>query len=118
MMPIRHMDIAVVADEDLVNMMMLAGVSKYHIVGQGPGRGEDVRKVLGELLEEPDVGIIVIPEDYVEYVADLLAVVRGGKRMTPVIIEVPSRYEATYRDAREYYQATIRKFIGFDIEVY
>lgn len=118
MMPIRHMDIAVVADEDLVNMMRLAGVSKYHIVRQGPGRGEDVRKVLGELLEEPDVGIIVIPEDYVEYVADLLTVLRGGKRMTPVVIEVPSRYEATYRDAGEYYQATVRKFIGFDIEIY
>jgi len=118
MMPIRHMDIAVVADEDLVNMMRLAGVSRYHIVRQDPGRGEEVRKALGQLLEDPDVGIIVIPEEYVEYAADLLAAVRGGKRMTPLVIEVPSRYEATYRDAREYYQAIIRKFIGFDIEIH
>ena len=118
MMPIRHMDIAVVAHEDLVNMMRLAGVSKYHIVRQGPGRSEDVRKVLSELLEEPDVGIIVIPEDYVEYVADLLAMVRGGKSITPVVIEVPSRYAATYRDASEYYQPIVRKFVGFDIEIH
>lgn len=118
MMPIRDMYIAVVADEDLVNMMRLAGVSKYHIAPQGPGRGEDVRKAVGEWLEEPDLGIIVISEDCVEYVADLLSVVRGGKRLTPVVIDVPSRYEITYPDAGEYYRATVRKVIGFDIEVY
>ncbi len=118
MMPIRHLDVAVVADEDLVSMLRLAGVSRYHIVRGGPSPGEDVRKALSDLLEQPDVGIIVIAEDYGEYVADLLAPFRGGKRMTPVIIEVPSGYQATYRDAREYYEATIRKFIGFDIEVY
>jgi vacuolar-type H+-ATPase subunit F/Vma7 len=118
MMPVRQLDIAVVADEDLVSILRLAGVSRYHIVRDGPGRGEDIRKSLGALLQEPDIGLVVIPDDYREYVADLLAAVRGGKRATPVIIEVPSRYEPTYRDAREYYTATIRKFIGFDIEVY
>ena len=118
MMPVRQLDIAVVADEDLVSILRLAGVTRYHIVRGGPSGGEDVTKALGALLQEPDVGIIVIPEDYGEYVADLLATVRERKRITPVIIEVPSGYQATYGDAREYYRATIRKFIGFDIEVY
>ena len=118
MMPVKQLDIAVVADEDLVSILRLAGVSRYHIVSDGPSRGEDIRKSLGALLQEPDVGIVVIPEDYREYAADLLAAVRERKGTTPVIIEVPSRYDPTYRDAREYYRATIRKFIGFDIEVY
>jgi len=118
MMPVRQLDIAVVADEDLVSLLRLAGVSKYHIVRDDPSRSEDVRNSLSALLQEPDVGIIVIPEDYREYAADLLAEVREVKKATPVIIEVPSRYDTTYLDAREYYRATIRKFIGFDIEVY
>lgn len=117
MMPIRHLDIAVVADEALVSVLRLAGVTRYHIVRGGASPREDVRKALSALLQEPDVGIVVIPEDYGAYVADLLTPFREGKRITPVIIEVPSGYEATYRDAREYYKATIRKFIGFDIEV-
>jgi len=118
MTPIKQMEIAVVADEDLVSLLRLAGVSRYHIVSDGPGRGEDIRNSLSAMLQEPDVGIIVIPEDYREYAAALLAAVRAGKGLTPVIIEVPSRYDRTYRDAGEYYTATIRKFIGFDIEVY
>ena len=118
MMPVRHLDIAVVADEDLVSLLRLAGVSRYQIVRDGPGRGEDIRKSLTALLQEPDVGIVVIPEEYREDAADLLAAVRQRKRITPVIIEVPSRYDAAYRDAWEYYRASIRKFIGFDIEVY
>jgi len=118
MMPVKQLDIAVVADEDLVSMLRLAGVSRCHIVRDGPSRGEDIRKALSALLQEPDVGIVVIPEDYSEYVADLLAAVRERRGAPPVIIEVPSRYDPTYLDAREYYRATIRKFIGFDIEVY
>jgi vacuolar-type H+-ATPase subunit F/Vma7 len=118
MIPVRHMDIAVVADEDLVSILRLAGISRYHVVKGSLSPREDVRKALSALFEEPDVGIIVIPEDYREYVADLTAPFREGKRMTPVIIEVPSNYHATFRDAGEYYKATIRKFIGFDIEVH
>ena len=118
MMPVKQLDIAVVADEDLVSMLRLAGVSRCHIVRDGPSRGEDIRKALSALLQEPDVGIVVIPEDYREYATDLLAAVKERKEMTPVIIEIPSRYDPTYRDAREYYSATIMKFIGFDIEVY
>jgi vacuolar-type H+-ATPase subunit F/Vma7 len=56
-------------------------------------------------------------EDYAIYVEDLVAQVRKGKAMTPVIIEVPSKFGTKYRDIKEYYKEFIREYIGFDIEV-
>ncbi len=43
--------------------------------------------------------------------------VKEGKSLTPVIIEVPSKYGTKYEDVTEYYKVYIRKFIGFDIEI-
>ncbi|MDY6907019.1 MAG: V-type ATP synthase subunit F [Chloroflexota bacterium] len=118
MIPVRQMAIAVVAGEDLVNLLRLGGVSRYHIVKEGPGRGDEFREALGAMLAEPDIGIIVIPEDYEGYAADLLAPLREGRGLTPVVIAVPSGYGTTQRDAAEYYRDTIRRYIGFEIDVY
>ena len=91
----------------------LAQMGKDHTVCRRCGSG----KALTELVGEPDIGVIAIQEDYVEYVGDLMAQVKQGKNLTPVIIEVPSKYGTKYRDVSEYYRAYIRKFIGFDIEI-
>ena len=117
MISIKHLTIAVIGDGDLVNGLRLAGVSRYHIIKDNHEAGEDVRQALTELIGEPEVGIIAIQEDYAEYVEDLMAQVQEGKSLTPVIIEVPSKYGTKYQDITEYYKAYIRKFIGFDIEI-
>ena len=117
MMPIKHLDIAAIGDEELISGLRLAGVSKYYMIKGGRDVSEDVRKALTELIAEPNVGVVVIPEDYIEYVQDLLNRVREGKRMTPVIIEVPSKFGTKYLDIVGYYKAFIRKSIGFDIEI-
>ncbi len=117
MMPIKQMGIAVIGDEDLVSGMRLAGIGRYHLIKEDHDTGEEVRQVLSGLIAEPDVGVIVILEDYAEYVSDLLTQVKEGKKVTPVIVEVPSKRGRGYQDAREYYKAYIRKFIGFDIEI-
>jgi vacuolar-type H+-ATPase subunit F/Vma7 len=117
MMPIKHLNIAVIGDEDLVSVLRLAGVSRYYVVKGNHDAREDVRQALTELIGEPEFGIIAIQEDYTEYVKDLMAQVEEGKNLTPVIIEVPSRYGTKYEDVTEYYKAYIRKFTGFDIEI-
>lgn len=115
MIPVKHLNIAVIGDEDLVNGLRLAGINRYYMVKDGTR--EEVRKVLGELLADSDISIIAISEDYVESVEDLLIQVREGKGMTPVIVEVPSKYGTRYQDVSGYYKGYIKKFIGFDIEV-
>ena len=116
MTQLKHMAIAVIGDEDLVSAMRLAGVSRYHLIS-GENVAEEVRQALNGLIAEPDIGVIALAEDYVPYVEDLLARVKEGRKSTPVIIEVPSKYGAGGQDVKAYYKAYIRKFIGFDIEI-
>jgi vacuolar-type H+-ATPase subunit F/Vma7 len=116
-MPGKHLDIVVIGDEELVNALRLAGISKYYTVKGNHDAREDVRKALTELLAEPDVGIVIMLEDYAHYVEDLVSEVRKKKGTTVVIVEVPSKFGTKYPDTREYYRALIRQSIGFEIEI-
>jgi vacuolar-type H+-ATPase subunit F/Vma7 len=117
MMQIQRLDIAVIGDEDLVNGLRLAGVRRYHIVKNDHDIAEEVRKALTEMMDEPNVGVIVILEDYMKHVEDLMAQVKERRVLPPIIIEVPSKYGTRYKDITKYYKSYIRKFIGFEIEI-
>ena len=117
MMPIKQMSIGVIGDEDLISGMRLAGISRHYLIEGGANADKEVREVLSKLVKEPDVAVIVLLEDYAEYVDDLLAEIKEGRKMTPVVIEVPSKRGTKYGDTKAYYKAFIRKFIGFDIEI-
>jgi vacuolar-type H+-ATPase subunit F/Vma7 len=117
MIPIKQVHIAIVGDEDLVNALRLAGVSRYYIIKESLHIVEDVHTALSNLIDEPDIGIVGIQEDYVKYVEDLIAQLKEGKRLTPVIIELPSKYGTKYVDVAKHYKEYIRKCIGFDIEI-
>ena len=116
-MPFKQLDIAVIGDEDLVSGFRLAGLNRYYMIKGGPDAHEDVRKALITLIDEPSVGIVMILEEYADYVADLVTQVRKGRRITPVIIEVPSKFGTKYLDVRQYYKAFIRESIGFDVQI-
>ena len=114
---IQNLGIAVIGDEDLVNGLRLAGVNKHHILSGDDAIRDEIRGFLKELLSDPGVGVIVILEDYRKYVDDLLAKMREEKRMTPVVVEVPSKYGTRYQDVNGYYRQYIRDFIGFDLQI-
>ncbi len=117
MISIRHLNIAVIGDEDLVSGLRLAGVSRYYVIKDNHDTAEEVRQALTELIGKPEIGIIAIQEDYSQYVGDLMTQVQEGTSLTPVIIEVPSKYGTKHEDVSEYYRAYIRKIIGFDVEI-
>ena len=114
-MKVRHLDIAVIGDEDLVSGLRLAGVRHYRVI-KDEDAGE-IRQALTELMAEPDVGIIVILEDYAKHIEDLVAQAKETKVSSPVVIEVPSKYGTRYEDVARYYKAYVKRFIGFDIEI-
>jgi len=116
MTTIKQLTLAVIGDEDLVNALRLAGVSRYYVI-KGQDAREEVRQALTKLTGEPEVGIIVLQEGYTEYVADLVKQVQEGEKLTPVIIEVPSKHGTKYGDVAEYYRGYIRRSIGFDIKI-
>jgi vacuolar-type H+-ATPase subunit F/Vma7 len=117
MTTIKHLDIAVIGDEELVNALRLAGISKYYTIKGDHDVRENVRKTLTELLAEPEVGIVIVLEDYAQYVEDLVTQVKKKKGMTPVIVEIPSKFGTKYPDVREYYRALIRESLGFKVEI-
>jgi vacuolar-type H+-ATPase subunit F/Vma7 len=117
MMPIRQLDIAVIGDEELVNALRLTGIRKHYMMKDTHDTAQNVRKALTELLAEPDVGIVIILEDYTQYVEDIVSEVRKKKGASAVIVEVPSKFGTKHPDTREYYRALIRESIGFEIEI-
>ncbi|MBT9159586.1 MAG: V-type ATP synthase subunit F [Dehalococcoidia bacterium] len=114
---LEHLAIAAIGDEDLVNGMRLAGISRYRLIeGDGDIRA-DVRRSLTELVNDSEIGIIIILEEYAEHAEDLIAGVRGEKSMTPVIVEVPSKHGTKHKDIGALYKAYLKHFIGFDVEI-
>jgi V/A-type H+/Na+-transporting ATPase subunit F len=114
---IKHMDIAVIGDQDLVNALRLAGISRYHMIKDDHDLAGNVRKALSELLAEPDIGIAIILEDYAPHVQDILNQVKKRRGVTPVIVEVPSKFGTRHADVSEHYRALIRQSIGFEVEI-
>jgi len=117
MMPSGHLNIAVIGDEDLVNMMRLAGIRRYRLIEESDNTAEEVRKNLNELRRDSEVSVIAIQEDYSEYVRDIITMVQDDKSLIPVIIEVPSKRGTKYPNAAEYYKAFVSKFVGFEIQI-
>lgn len=113
----KPLDIVVIGDEELVSALRLAGVSRYYTMKGDHDIRADVRKALTELLAEPDVGIVIMLEDYAQYVEDLVTQVRKKKGTTPVIVEVPSKRGTKHPDVKARYRALIRESIGFEVEV-
>lgn len=116
MTDIKRLEVAVIGDEDLVNGLRLGGVRRYRIIEEAEAR-DQVRAAITGFMEEPEIGIIAILEEYVEYAEDIIAAAREKKASPTVIIEVPSKYGTRYKDINKYYKDYIRKIIGFDIEI-
>lgn len=117
MINLNQSGMAIIGDEDLVNGLRLAGLSTYYTVTNDQDIEEQVKNTLDQLVNNAKVSIIVIQEDYAEYAAKVSARLRESKRLTPIIVEVPSKYGTKYGDVTEYYKAHIRGFIGFDVEI-
>jgi V/A-type H+-transporting ATPase subunit F len=117
MMPVRQMNIAVLGDRDLVSGLRLAGIKRYHVVQEGEDIREELRQVLAGFINEANIGIVALQEDYLPYVEDLVQKLRAEKRLTPIVIEVPSKYGTKYEDVGAYYRDFVRRFVGFDIQV-
>ncbi len=117
MMSLQNLDIAVVGNEDQVALMRLAGVEKYQVIEDDPQIREKVREALQEFIDDTSTGIIIIPDDWKSYVDDILKYVGESKKITPIIIEIPSKFTTEKEDVREFYKSYAKKLLGFSIEI-
>jgi len=117
MIPVQSLGVAIIGDEDQVALMRLAGVERYEEIQGNHDIREEVREALTRFISDPSIGIILIAEDHLDYVNDLLAQVRESKRITPVIVEVPSKFGTEWQDVRAYYNDYTKRLIGFTVEI-
>lgn len=117
MMTDRQSGIAVVGGSNLTTLLRLAGIGSFYMIEDDGSLEISLRETMTELINDPGVSIIAIQSDYTGYVRDMIDRVVEDKRLTPVIIEVPSDSGAREENAAEYYRAFVRKFVGFDIEI-
>ena len=115
----QDMEIAIIGTEDQTSLMRLAGVSKYCRVTEDEGDfRESIRKGLDQYLKDPVVGIIMIPENWIEYVADMIDKMRKAKGVQKkAIIEYPYSLQAEPLDVKTFYKNYTKKLIGFNVEI-
>jgi len=112
---IKEYRIAVVGDENLVLGFRLAGLSKaYEVSGSEDEVRKKVRKYVSELLEDPEVGVIILQDTLEKHVEDILETYRG--KSVPVVISVPGIKGPIHPDVKEYYKQYVKKIIGFAVE--
>ncbi len=113
-----RLGIAVIGDEDLVNGLRLAGISKYYIVKEiDQNIAENVKKALSKLIAEPEVGVIVILEEYKNHISDFMSNRKREGKTIPLIIDVPSKFGTRYGDITSYFENVIKQSIGFDVRL-
>jgi vacuolar-type H+-ATPase subunit F/Vma7 len=118
MMPgnVKQLSIVVVGDEDLVAGMRLGGVGKYFTIKNDQNTREEVWKVLPNLVGDSTVGVIALQDNYMPFAQTIIDQLRAEKRLTPVIIGVPSKL-GVRADTIEQYKSYIRRFVGFEIQI-
>jgi vacuolar-type H+-ATPase subunit F/Vma7 len=113
----RVLNIAVIGDEDLVNGMRLAGVTRFACIPDNDQERDEVARAISELLEDKDVALIAIQEKYAQYVRCFTEAITARNTVLPVIIEVPSRGTEPTGDAAKYYESYAKNCIGFGIQI-
>ena len=117
MISLQNLDIAVIGNEDQVILMRLAGVEKCRVIEGESDIREKVREALKGFIDDTSIGIIMIPENLRDSVDDILKYVGERKQITPVIIEIPSKFTTEKEDVREFYKSYMKKLLGFSIEI-
>jgi vacuolar-type H+-ATPase subunit F/Vma7 len=105
----RQKKIVVVGSKVLPTGMRLAGVKESHLV-QG---GEETERLLTQLFERDDVGIIVITEDLEKSIKDRRVRYRMDNSLDPVVLSVPGYGEKM--ESEDTLRRLILRAVGIDI---
>ena len=107
--------VAALADPELVDALRLAGVERTRALRAEPEAAETVEETLREWLADESLGVVIIGADHAALAAETISRIRHGRRLSPVIVQVPSRDGAWAADTTEYYQALSREFLGLEV---
>lgn len=101
------MKMAVIGDEDTVTLLTFAGVS------QGVVAGEDVATQLDELVENPEVGVIIMTERIADMLLDKITKIKLQREL-PIIVEIPDK-RGKEEEREDSLDILIRRAVGVEI---
>jgi vacuolar-type H+-ATPase subunit F/Vma7 len=107
--------IAVLADEELVGALRLAGVRLARVMESDAAAAPKVRELLREWVADEGIGVILIAENLASLIEGQLDSWRAERRIFPVILQVPSPGAALHADVTGYYSKLSRDFLGLEI---
>ena len=81
------MKVSVIADRDTVNGFALAGIKDLYAVDNR----EEAKKALAEVMENPDMGVVIITERYALYLTEDIRRWREEKPLYPLIVEIQDK---------------------------
>ncbi len=102
--------VVAIGTKDMVMGFTLAGVDE----GFTPENDYEAMKKFDQLLESPDVGVLLISESTAEDIREHIKKKRMEKELYPVIVEVPDK-EGAVEDKEDPLQRKIRRAVGIDI---
>ncbi|MHC1605247.1 MAG: V-type ATP synthase subunit F [Candidatus Methanofastidiosia archaeon] len=100
------MRIAVIGDSDVFTGFGLVGIKDIYDLKMDKREVEGTFKML---IENRDIGIIVISNNYANLIRDLICKVNKTKKITPVIVEIPDKSGEMKIDP---FEDLIKKVIG------
>lgn len=104
------MKISVIADRDTVNGFALAGIKDLYAVDNR----EEAKRALAEVMENPDMGVVIITERYALYLTDDIRRWREEKPLYPLIVEIQDKKGKVERE--DPIRVLIKRAVGLDIE--
>ncbi len=104
------MKIAVIADEDTVTGLKLAGIDE----GYGVESPEDAKSILLTLSERKDIGLIITTERIADSAAVRSVITQITEKEFPIILEIQDKHGPIKREI-DPIRALIKRAVGVDL---
>ncbi|HHO76886.1 MAG TPA: hypothetical protein ENN05_10730 [Deltaproteobacteria bacterium] len=113
----KDLMVAMIGTVDQVTFMRMGGIGAWRIIRQEGNVAEQVRTALNDFLEDTSIGIIIIPDEWKNYIHDIAQRISRSKSTVPVIVEIPTLFDQDSGKIKSFYQSYAKKLIGFSIEI-
>ena len=104
------MKVSVIADRDSVMGFALAGIKDLYAVDNR----EEAKNALAEVMQNPDMGVVIITERYALYLQEDIRRWREEKPLYPLIVQIQDKKGELERE--DPIRILIKRAVGLDIK--
>ncbi len=103
------MKVSVIGDMDTVMGFALTGIKDLYTVKDT----EDAKRALAELMQNPDIGVVIITERYADSLREDIRRFREERPLYPLIIEIQDKNGKI--DREDPIRLLIKRAVGIDV---